>query len=307
MAATMNPNGTAPTLLTLPAELRNAIYAYVFASTEVNAEYILQDERSPFAHALKLDDSPFHSPRSSFSDDADPAEQPYAHLRPLQVCRQMHTESALYALSHTIYHLPSSLCDPSDFFQRTRCLSPAKLSALTHLTLSAKIGSLRVLNESWQNLPFGHPSLRLQKLTLIPLRPDAAKSVWGEIADLSQAHTLAYILGETFRGLRNVAEVEVLNRDYFRSGVWELVYRTLCYRMFRWGGSKCGVRFEGPVEEANELGGVGERGQTTRFRVFFGEGEGRGTEVGEEVCRLLGQEGTDPRETEIALDAGVGP
>lgn len=140
------------------------------------------------------------------------------------------------------------------------------------------------------------------------------------MADLSQSHTLAYIFAETLKGLRNVRCFEVVRRRNrkkgggggggvgFSAGVWRIVYRSLVYRMWKWGGDVCGARFEVGGEDEEEEEGDGW------FRVYMQQGQGccegaggvgddenvPGKEVGEEVMRLAGGEMPDP-------NAGVGP
>lgn len=93
----------------------------------------------------------------------------------------------------------------------------------------------------------------------------------------------------------------------FSAGVWRIVYRSLVYRMWKWGGDVCGARFEVGGEEDDEEG-------EEWFRVYLQQGQGcfegaggvgdeenvPGKEVGEEVMRLAGGEMPDP-------NSGVGP
>lgn len=135
-------------------------------------------------------------------------------------------------------------------------------------------------------MPFGNASLDLDTLTIVPKKPDASYTSYAEVADLSQCHTLAYILAETFKRLRNVRVVQVRNSGCFNEVVWRLVYRGLIYRMWRWGGERCGVRFECCGEE-DEAKGDGW------FRVWLKDGED-GSEVGDEVLRMVGGGGDLP-------------
>lgn len=117
------------------------------------------------------------------------------------------------------------------------------------------------------------------------------ESCYAEVADLSQAHTLAYIFAESFKALRNVRVVEVRNEGCFEEGGWRVLYRSLVLRMWRWGGGVCGLRFE--------EGGEGEKW----FRLYFKQSreERCGEEVGEELYRLAGGDMPD------LITAGVGP
>lgn len=289
------PSHDPPTLLTIPCELRNTIYTYIFDPSITSSS----SRASAPSHSI-AELPPLHVlPELKYDLHAKPSTQPPQNptntphrLAPLLTNRQIHTEAHLLALSLTPFHLAGDITYPDLFALRTQHLPPPKLAAIRHLTLTARISHLQAMNETWMSQPFGHPTLRLETLTLLPRRPDASHSAYAEVADLSQSHTLAYCLAETFKGLRNVRCVEVRNvGGCFKDVVWRIVYRSLVYRLWRWGGTRCGVRFE--------CGGEGEGGW---FRVYFGGGE-RGVEVGEEVIRLAGLTGELPEPGE----AGVGP
>ena len=141
------------------------------------------------------------------------------------------------------------------------------------------------MNETWRGLPFGNSDLDLETLTIVPTRADCSNSSYREVADLSQSHTLAYIFAETLKGLRNVRVVQVRNRGCFNEVVWKLVYRSLVYRMWRWGGERCGVRFQ--------CSGEDEETDAGWFRVWLRDDD-VGCEVGEEVSRLVGGSGELP-------------
>ncbi|GAB1740020.1 hypothetical protein NU219Hw_g4943t1 [Hortaea werneckii] len=302
------------TFLTLPRELRNTIYLHIFTS----------DPPPPPSNKHQLlssNDETNPSPTTTTTN-----QQPSTHhpLHILLTCKQIHTEASLLALSQTPFHLPSSASDPSTFIRLTIPLRPIQLQSLRHLTLTARINALRALNETWCSLPFGCAGLNLDKLTIVPLRPDCfARTAYAEVADLSQSHTLAYIFAETLKGLRNVRCFEVVRGEKekklveggggggvgFSAAVWRIVYRSLVYRMWKWGGDVCGARFEVSEDDVEEE----EEGEGW-FRVYLQQGQGccegaggvgdeenvPGKEVGEEVMRLAGGEMPDP-------NAGVGP
>ncbi|KAI7083431.1 hypothetical protein KC356_g7567 [Hortaea werneckii] len=314
------PSDTA-TFLTLPRELRNAIYLHIFSHTPPDSHpfSIPQQQQLPNSNDDDDDNGTSQTPTPD-------SHQPSTYHKPLQVlltCKQIHTEAILLALSQTPFDLPSQASDPETFAQLTHPLRPIQLQSLRHLTLTARINALRALNETWCSLPFGHPDLQLEKLTIVPLRPDCfAQTAYAEVADLSQSHTLAYIFAETLKGLRNVRCFEVVRRKGeqkrgagagggaagFTAGTWRIVYRSLVYRMWKWGGDVCGARFE--------VGGEGDgEDEEGWFRVYLQQGQGcceaaggldddgenvPGKEVGEEVMRLAGGEMPDP-------NAGVGP
>ncbi|KAK0312183.1 hypothetical protein LTR01_003097 [Friedmanniomyces endolithicus] len=271
-------------LFTLPTELRNAIYLYIFSPTPGDTSPASSPPTpDPLALALRFDKSPYPSNPSSTPPSTSP-------LRLLLTNRQIHSEAALLAISLTPFHLAGPLADPENFALRSRLLSPAKLGAIRHLTLTARISHLRALNETWAGLPFGSPELQLETLTIVPRRPDCSSGAYAEVADLSQSHTLAYVFTETFKGLRGVGVVEVRNQGCFNDVVWRILYRGVVYRLFRWGGGECGVRFECSAED-----GGGE--QEAWFRVLFQGSREGGNEVGAEVRRLAGGELPDPGPT----------
>lgn len=280
-------------LLTIPCELRNTIYMHVFEPDLSDLDRNLPACPDELAIALRLRD------RGSYLAACYNANRAARKLRILQTCRQIHDEAGLLALSMTPFHVNGDCSYPDVFDLRSRPLSTAKISAIRHLTLSAKISNLRALNEAWDNHPFGHPSLQLETLTIVPNRPEVHAPAFVEIADLSQSHTLSYIFSETLKGLRNVAAIEVRNHNCFNEVVWKLFYRSLVYRMWRWGGGQCGVRFE-----SGELRpGGSEAKENQWFRAYLLDGDSRGFECGEEVCRLVGQTGEVPNPNM----AGVGP
>lgn len=281
-----------PALLTIPCELRNAIYMYIFDPDPSDHSRIVPTRPNELAVALKLHDA------SSHLDDRDKLAAA-RKLRVLQTCRQIHNEANLLALSMTPFIVEGECSYPDVFDMRSCALSPPKLGAIRHIVLSARISQLRALNETWCGLPFGHPGLKLDSLVVIPSRPDCHNRAFAEIADLSQTHTLAYVFCETLKTLRKVSCVEIKNNGCFNEVVWRLFYRSLVYRLWRWGGSICGIKFE-----SGELQSGGSALKENQwFRAYLADNESRGTECGAEVCRLVGQTGEYP-DPNIA---GVGP
>lgn len=275
------------TFLTLPPEIRNQVYSYIFIPPADESIPRAPDIASPLAVALQLD-SPPCTPLCDLDDDSPlPPHQP-TPLSTLLTCHQIHHEAQLLAISTTTFHLHSTSAEPQHFTLRALPLSPAKLGAIKHLTLTARITQLRALNETWNGQPFGNSSLHLDTLTLVPRRPDATKSAWAEVAELDQCHTLAHVLAETFKTLGKVREVKVVNLGCFGDGVWRLVYRHLVFKVWRWGGMNCGVRFEcSGADDGN--GGW--------FKAFLGQAGSagvRGSDAGDEAYRLLTAEGTSP-------------
>ncbi|KAK3638781.1 hypothetical protein LTR56_012888 [Elasticomyces elasticus] len=278
------PDKVEACLLSLPSELRNAIYLYVFDElTSSIPDFPAKPDA--LAVALRFDNT-------AYLDTQHDNGRSARKLAVLQSCRQIHDEAHLLALSMTPFHISGDCSYPDLFDLRSRPLSPAKIGAIRHLTLTARISHLRALNEAWAGLPFGHPNLNLETLTIVPRKPDCTSSAYAEVADLSQSHTLAYIFAETFKGLRNIRTVEVLNKGCFNDVVWRIVYRSLVYRLWRWGGPTCGLRFECSPDAQDE--------RDAWFRVHFQDKED-GVEVGEEVLRLAGGELPDPNTT------GFGP
>lgn len=122
----------------------------------------------------------------------------------------------------------------------------------------------------------------------MPKRADTAGSAYAEVADLSQSHTLAYILAETLKTLRNVRRVVVRNQGCFTDLVWRLVYRSLVYRLWRWGGSLCGLGFR-EWEDGEGQSGFEVLCRFTRGKEVEKEGW---RDVLQEVNRLIGGEGS---------------
>ena len=282
------PTEQAPlTFLTLPPEIRNQVYSYIFIPPVDESIPRAPDIASPLAIALQLDSPPCTPLRDLDDDSPLPPHQP-TPLSTLLTCHQIHREAQLLAISTTTFHLHSTSAEPQHFTLRALPLSPAKLGALKHLTLTARITQLRALNETWNGQPFGNSSLHLDTLTLVPRRPDATKSAWAEVAELDQCHTLAHVLAETFKTLGKVGEVKVVNLGCFGDGVWRLVYRHLVFKVWRWGGMNCGVRFE--CSGADD----GDGGWFKAFLGQAGSGGVRGSDAGDEAYRLLTAEGTSP-------------
>ncbi|KAH9815728.1 hypothetical protein Tdes44962_MAKER00976 [Teratosphaeria destructans] len=286
----------AATLLTLPTELRNQIYTYIFAPHPADTPDIPTAQKAPLACNFDASNA------STYLLPSQSNAHSTLDLRVLRTCHQIASEAHLLALSLTTFHLTGDTAYPDHFDHLSRPLSPTKLASIRRLTLTARIAHLRALNEAWAGLPFGHPSLDLDCLTLIPRRPDCSNTAYAEVADLSQSHSLAYILAETLKGLRNVRMLEVRNQGCFNDVVWRILYRSLVYRIWRWGGEECGLRFEcAPDTEGPD----GERDAWFRVRIQQplredggGKGgeeeEGKGKEVGEEVFRLAGGEMPEP-------------
>jgi len=280
--------------LSLPIEIRNTIYLHVFnpvqpAETGWQIPYL--EPTDPLAAALQQ--------QRLNSESLLPALSKPRTLRLLQTCHKVHSEAHLLALSHTTFHVSNDTCHPSTFASRLGPMRAGKVSAIRHVTLTAKISHLRAMNETWVGYPFGNTTLTLETLTIIPKRPDASFSAYQQVADLSQGHTLAHIFTETFKCLKNVRVVVVRNEGCFNDTVWRLVYRSLVYRIWRWGGGKCGLRFEYCAEGP---GGLEERveGREESFRVWLQEGS-EGREVGDEVARLVGRTGTLPDPNLLSL------
>ena len=273
--------------LTLPSELRNAIYLYTFDPPKsADIPKAIAKPSRPLAVALQIDSLKDHRE----DDNSAWSTQTTRTLRLLQTCKQVHREAHLLALSRQTFLLTGASAHPEQFAARIQPLTDAQVSSLRAITLTARISQLRALNEAWAGAPFGDTRLRLEKLVLRPTRPVVIDVPFREIADLSQCHTLAYVLGETLKGLRHVRCLEVQNRACFEEGVWRMFYRSLVYRLWRWGGGKCGIRFESGTTIGVEHG---EEQGMQWFRAYLQEGD-EGNDVGVEVCRLIGKSGEYP-------------
>ncbi|WPG97806.1 Hypothetical protein R9X50_00058700 [Acrodontium crateriforme] len=286
----MTPAEHPPNLLTIPCELRNAVYVLVFdhSVTYPKQPLPVAEEREGDLLQINADEL--------FENDSVTSRRPSHHLAPLRTCRQIHDEAHLMAVSLTTFHVRDDDTLPDCFIQRSSRLRTSKLSAIRHMTLAARISQLRALNEEWNGRPFGNELLKLDTLQITPRRPSVA-GPYARVSALSQGHTLAYVFVETFKALRNVNMLVVRNDGCFDPETWRIAYRSVIYRMWRWGGAECGVRFEGPDENDPD----------PSFKVYFGRCDAkekpRGHEVGAEVYRLAEMTGELPN----IDDAGVDP
>jgi hypothetical protein len=221
-----------PSLLTLPAELRNQIFDLLFIET---CPYTLAANDTSTSRCL----ADFGRPSNLDETTATPV-QPL-----LLACRQIHTETQLLHLQRTSFIIGGPYADPEDFKRLcTTNISPLLAKQIRHITLVGRINRLRALNESWNGMPFGCRHLSLETLVLIPRRPAQYDRHYAEIADLDSAQTLSYTLSETLKNLHNVKRVIVRNEDdCFNAVVWKVVYRNLISRLLRWGGKLCSCRF----------------------------------------------------------------
>jgi ferredoxin-thioredoxin reductase catalytic subunit len=221
-----------PSLLTLPAELRNQIYDLLFIETCPYTRTAHDPDTSPCL-------ADFGRPSNLDETTATPA-QPL-----ILACRQIHTETQLLHLQRTSFIIGGPYADPEDFKRLcTTNISPLLAKQIRHITLVGRINRLRALNESWNGIPFGCRHLSLETLVLVPRRPAQYDRHYAEIADLDSAQTLSYTLSETLKNLHNVKRVIVRNEDEcFNAAVWKVVYRNLISRLLRWGGKLCSCRF----------------------------------------------------------------
>jgi hypothetical protein len=221
-----------PSLITLPAELRNHIYDLVFIES---CPYTCTANDTSISRSL----ADFGKPTNLDETTATPV-QPL-----LLTCRQMYKETQLLHLQRTSFTIGGLYADPEAFSHLCEAnLPPLLAKELRHITLVGRINRLRALNESWNGIPFGSPHLSLETLVLIPRRPAQYDRHYAEIADLDSAHTLSYTLSETLKNLHNVKRVIVRNEDdCFNAVVWKVIYRNLISRLLRWGGKLCSCRF----------------------------------------------------------------
>ncbi|KAF4547933.1 Hypothetical protein D9617_34g041130 [Elsinoe fawcettii] len=263
---------TTAALLSIPPELRNQIYHHIFTPPvyrPLSAKYAVQ---YPTLAGFGKDGS---------SSQTDGLVSSKAAL--VRSCRQLHYETHLMYLSTTLFHLIGAVADPVAFANLTSHLPPGHKSAIRHIVLTARISHLRCLNESWNALPFGDSDFYLETLTLVPRRPETSMSPYAEVADLSQCHTLAYILAETLKGLRNVGVVIVRNDGCFNEVIWRLAYRSLVFRLWKWGGRLLDLKFR--EDESGETFEV----LCTRTKK---EAEAGWMDVQAELNRLIGGAGS---------------
>ena len=131
---------------------------------------------------------------------------------------------------------------------------------------------------------FGCADFRLASLTLVPQqRPDVQFGAYVEVVDLSQCHTLAFILAEMVAQMRrgSVGQLVVRNEDgCFEEETMHLVYRSLVYRLWR-GGYR-------PLSEQ----AFREEEKGKRFCVWMGEGaREKGNSLDSEFTNLSARSG----------------
>lgn len=233
-----------PTLMTLPAELRNAIY---------NLIYVVQSPYSPQSRTESSIATPV-PPRfslASFGDKSPLDTLPASIISSnhhvgalLQTCKQIHTETTGFYFTRSTFHLTGPHATPEYFVRLVAPLRPAALSQIRHITLTGRINHLLAMNGSWDGYPFGNTRLKLDTLTVIPRRPHTHETHYAEVADLYQSHTLAHILAETLKGLKGVKSLIVRNdEECFNNIAWRLFYRSLVLRLWRWAGGMVGLMF----------------------------------------------------------------
>lgn len=143
-----------------------------------------------------------------------------------------------------MFALGGNYADPESFSRLCAAVSPPLLSQLKHITLAGRINHLRAMNESWNGVPFACPHLSLHTLVIVPRRPAQYDFHHAELADLSSAHTLSYILSETLKNLHCVQRLVVRNEnECFNEVVWKVTYRSMVNRLRMWGGKLCSCRF----------------------------------------------------------------
>ena len=231
-------NGTHP-FLTLPPELRNAIYDHVYVTPSPYLPVVKHIESSPirdffsttFGRKSPLDQLPTSA-----------SNKPICGL--IQSCKQLHAEAHVLYFLRTNFILSGPYATPEYFERIVAPLSAEQVRHIRHITLTGRINNLRALNESWNGVPFNDPNIHLSTLTIVPRRPQNHESQYAEIADLSQSHTLAHLLAETLKTLRGIDRIIVRNdEECFNPIVWRLVYRSLVYRLWNWGGANLGLKF----------------------------------------------------------------
>ena len=268
-----------PKFLTIPCELRNAIYHHVFAPDPAVQSHTSQHRLDSLALQLQV-----------VKPIEDRRKQALSDLRVLQTSRQIHDEAHQLALSMTSFDVTGECAKPECFASQCSMLRASKISALRDITVTSRISYLRSMNEDWNGYPFGHRELVLDTLKIVPTKANSTHTSYAEVADLSQVHTLAYILAETVKGLRNVRVLQVENRGCFKEVVFRLVYRSLVYRLFRWAGRHPGVRVRCSNEENDSTPGW--------LQVLMKEDPSCESEdwrdVGDEVDRFLGRDGEMP-------------
>lgn len=139
----MNPtHHKAPSLLSLPSELRTSILEYVFAS------------------------SPFNTGLVSNSEGVCTVNHSYSAaklLSPLLACKQLYYDARLLALTHTHFLVTNLYINVPERLSR---LSSKQLDALRSIAIISDTRHFRNL-KNWDSHAFSNPALNLDALTIV--------------------------------------------------------------------------------------------------------------------------------------------
>ncbi|GAB7346133.1 hypothetical protein MBLNU457_4882t1 [Dothideomycetes sp. NU457] len=283
----MTTEASVPTFLSLPPELRNQIYHLLY----VQQEYCPSTTKGPIK---PLELTSFG--RDTTYDNIQTTTKNNGNL--LRVCRQIHHETHLLYWDTSLFHLTGAYAEPKAFDSIVSAIPRSRQSAIKHIVLTAKLNHLRCLNEQWNSVPFGNDSLSLDTLTIIPIKPEIHGNLYEEVVDLNQSHTIAHVLTETLKSLRNVRVVVLRNEGCYKPVVWKLLYSGLVYRLWRWGGRLCGLGFRELIsgDGFEILSGDAHEELKARSKEERLDEASRGwKDIEEEMDRLMGLENRDGR------------
>jgi len=280
----MEAEVSTPSFLSLPPELRNQIYQLLFVQQEYGPS-----TTTGVVKPLEL--TSFG--RDTSYDNVRSGSESNANL--LRVCRQIYQETHLLYWDTTLFHLKGGYAEPKAFQAIVSAIPEPLQPAIKHIVITGKLNHLRCLNEQWNSVPFGKDSLYLDTLTIVPKRPEIHGSVYTAVVDQDQSRTIAHVLAETLKSLRNVRVVVLRNDGSYNPTVWRLLYTGLVYRLWRWGGRLCGLGFrEMESEDGFEIlcGDAFEELRVDSRDESLKKTNMEWRDIGEEMHRLMGGEGS---------------
>ncbi|KAJ9618691.1 hypothetical protein H2203_008895 [Taxawa tesnikishii (nom. ined.)] len=139
----------APTLFTLPAEIRIAIYELIWDAEDISAT-AFRDTECP-------DDTPHELCDGYYAS---------SHLEPLLTCRQFHSDANLFAFSRTTFVIRNPYTALEVTSRLTSRLRPEQISAIRHIAFVADSQHFRQMRK-WKEHAFGLPSLQLDELSIV--------------------------------------------------------------------------------------------------------------------------------------------
>lgn len=207
MDAGMMVGGSRPSLLGLPAEIRNLIWEYTFSPPSPrDTTTVAKKSRSTSpaswssyssssSSSVPADDTHECSNYNN-SSNSNVALGTYPTLSLLLTCRQIRSETVLLAFTRTPFR--TKLCRPAALTTRLAVLSPAQVRAVRTLTFTTaaaatQLGSSpqqhqqRVVKQQWEGD---------MRPLLFPVYVQCRKLLWEAVRLLPEVCAVDFVLGE---------------------------------------------------------------------------------------------------------------